>query len=54
MKKDICDFTFDQLRDAITKMGEPEYRASQVFGWIWHEGVRKFPEMNREIPLEAR
>ena len=45
MKKDICDFTFDQLRDAITKMGEPEYRASQVFGWIWHEGVRKFPEM---------
>jgi 23S rRNA (adenine2503-C2)-methyltransferase len=45
MKKDVCDFTFDELRDEMTGIGEPEYRASQVFGWIYRKGVSSFSEM---------
>lgn len=44
MKEDIKSFLQGELRNAIAEMGEPEYRAGQVFKWL-HSGVRSFHDM---------
>lgn len=45
MKKDIVSLLPDELADALAALGEPKYRAMQVFHWL-SRGVRDFDEMS--------
>lgn len=44
MKQDIKSMRADEIAQAIKEMGEPAYRAKQIFVWL-HRGVRSFDEM---------
>ena len=44
MKQDIKSMTQDELACALGQMGEPAFRAKQVFCWL-HQGARDFSEM---------
>jgi 23S rRNA (adenine2503-C2)-methyltransferase len=52
VKEDIKSFLFHELSDIITKMGQPAYRAGQIFRWL-HEGVVSFAEMT-DMPKSLR
>ena len=41
----IKDFSFDELLEVFTAMGEKEYRARQLFNWIYEKNVSSFDEM---------
>lgn len=43
-KTDLKSFTFDELSAFFTSLGEPSYRAKQVFTWAYR-GVASFDEM---------
>ncbi len=44
MPADIKSMYEDELKEEFAKMGEPAYRAGQVYKWL-HEGVKSFDEM---------
>ncbi len=41
---DLKDFSFLELEDFLIEMGEPKFRAKQIFSWL-HKGVEDFSEM---------
>jgi len=43
-KEDIKSLLPEEMGDALAEMGEPAYRAKQVFKWLWR-GVGSFDEM---------
>lgn len=45
MKTDIKAMLPDELETALTEMGEPKYRAKQIFSWL-NRGVSSFEEMS--------
>ncbi len=45
-KKDIRRLTIEQLRQDFTALGEPAYRAKQVFEWLWKKSSRDFDSMS--------
>ena len=45
MKKDIVSLLPDELAAAMAELGEPKYRADQIFRWLCR-GVRDFAEMS--------
>ncbi|MBQ3497138.1 MAG: 23S rRNA (adenine(2503)-C(2))-methyltransferase RlmN, partial [Oscillospiraceae bacterium] len=52
--KDIKCMTLPELDSALREMGEPSFRAKQVFTWL-HRGVTSFDEMsNLSKPLRAK
>lgn len=44
MKQDIKSMNLAELSQALQALGEPQFRAKQVFTWL-HKGVRSFDEM---------
>ena len=51
---DIKSMTERQLADFFKNMGQPAFRAKQVFTWL-HRGVRSFDEMtDLSKPLRAQ
>ncbi len=51
---DIKSMTREQITDALTAMGEPAFRAKQIFSWL-HGGARSFDDMsNLSKPLRAK
>lgn len=44
-KKDILSMSFDELAVAIKDMGEPSFRAKQIYKWLHCECVSTFDEM---------
>ena len=44
MKTDLKSMTIAQMQDAFAELGEPKFRAKQVFVWL-HKGVESFDEM---------
>lgn len=44
MKQDLKSMNYDEIVQALREMGEPAYRAKQVFVWL-HKGARSFDEM---------
>jgi 23S rRNA (adenine2503-C2)-methyltransferase len=44
MKQDIKSLTLEELSAALQELGEPKFRAKQVFTWL-HRGVTSFDEM---------
>ena len=43
--QNIKDFTLEELRGELVKMGEKPFRAEQIFSWIYRENVTSFEEM---------
>lgn len=41
----IKDYSFDELLEVFTSMGEKEYRVRQLFNWIYEKNVSSFDEM---------
>ena len=46
MKPYVYDFTFEQWKQWMEKNGEPSYRASQIFDWLYVKRVDSFEKMN--------
>lgn len=54
MKQDLKSMNFAQIEQALKQIGEPSYRAKQVFVWL-HKGVKSFDEMtNLSKPLRQK
>lgn len=51
-KIDIKSMDADELKELIVSLGEPKFRASQIFKWL-HSGVESFDEMT-DLPLKLR
>lgn len=45
MKEDIKSLLPNELADVLSGMGEPRFRARQIFTWLQGKGVRSFDEM---------
>ena len=45
MKTDILSMLPEEIENELEKLGEPKYRALQLFTWL-HRGVRDFEEMS--------
>lgn len=43
-KTDLKDLSFDELEMFLTRLGEPKFRAKQIFSWL-HTPVESFDEM---------
>ena len=41
---DLKDFEYDELVEYLGTLGEPKYRAQQIFSWL-HKGVTSYDEM---------
>ena len=54
MKEDLKSMTLAQMEAAFQSLGEPKFRAKQVFTWL-HKGATSFEEMtNLSKPLRAK
>lgn len=54
MKQDIKSMTLAELQDAFAALGEPKFRAKQVFAWL-HRGAVCFDDMtNLSKPLREK
>ncbi len=54
MKTDLKSMTLAELQDAFRALGEPAFRAKQVFTWL-HRGAESFGEMtNLSKPLREK
>ncbi|OEF98537.1 23S rRNA (adenine(2503)-C(2))-methyltransferase RlmN [Desulfuribacillus alkaliarsenatis] len=45
MKNLITDYTYDELIDRIKQLGEPKFRSTQLFEWIYQKRVKHFELM---------
>ena len=52
MKQDLKSMNYEEMAAALKEMGEPAFRAKQVFTWL-HRGVRRFDEMT-DLPKQLR
>jgi len=46
VKRDILNFTLLELRGEMKRIGEPPYRAKQIFYWLYKKGLKNFGEMS--------
>ena len=55
MVKNIKDYNLDELKEELISLGEKQYRASQIFEWIYINRVQSFDEMtNLSIDLREK
>ena len=53
--KDIRKLSKEELTAAFAEMGEPKFRAGQVYEWLWQKSARSFDEMtNLSKPLREK
>lgn len=52
-KIDIKSMNIEQLKAALSDLGQPSFRAGQVFKWLQREGVEDFSEMT-DLSLDLR
>ena len=52
-KQDIKSLTREKLTDAITEMGQPKFRAGQIFSWLHQKNVKSFEDMTN-LPAALR
>jgi 23S rRNA (adenine2503-C2)-methyltransferase len=52
-KPHIGDLTLDELRTALAGLGEPAYRAAQVFDWLYRKHADRFEAMSN-LPKSFR
>ncbi|MDO8567251.1 MAG: 23S rRNA (adenine(2503)-C(2))-methyltransferase RlmN [Dehalococcoidales bacterium] len=53
MKTKITELSFDELKQVLAGYGQPEYRARQVFKWLYLKLAAKFDEMT-DLPAGLR
>lgn len=54
-KKDIENFTFQELKAEMKEISEPAYRAEQIFFWLYKRGTTDFSDMkNLAEPLRDK
>jgi len=51
--KNIKDYNLDELKEELKKIGEKNFRAEQIFKWIYESRVSSFDEMTN-LSLELR
>ncbi|MBS5335854.1 MAG: 23S rRNA (adenine(2503)-C(2))-methyltransferase RlmN [Clostridiales bacterium] len=52
MKKNIRDLQLNEIEEVMSLMGEPKFRAMQIFAWLC-KGIEDFDEM-QNVPLNLR
>jgi len=52
-KTDIRSFEYQQLKEWVLELGEPAFRAGQIFSWLHEKCVSSFDEMTN-LPLALR
>ena len=52
MKTNLRDLTYGELEELITSLGEPRFRAKQIFSWLY-KGITSFDEMTN-IPKSLK
>jgi 23S rRNA (adenine2503-C2)-methyltransferase len=50
---DIKDLTFEELKSWLESCGEPKYRASQIFDWVYKKGATSFSDFT-DLPKGLR
>jgi 23S rRNA (adenine2503-C2)-methyltransferase len=54
-KQDILSLTLSELEAVVQEMGEPKFRAKQIFTWLHQKRVTDFSEMTTlSLPLRER
>ncbi len=53
MVQNLRQYSLGELKELVKGLGLEEYRAEQIFKWIWQRGVRDFEEMT-DISKEWR
>lgn len=54
-KKDIRSLSKAELESSFSEMGEPKFRAGQIWQWLWQKGITNFDEMtNISKPLREK
>jgi len=53
VKQDIRDLSFKELTEELKGLGEPSYRAGQVFDWLYKKGAGSF-EAFTDLPKSLR
>jgi 23S rRNA (adenine2503-C2)-methyltransferase len=53
MKKDVRDFSFNELRTELEGWEEPAYRTKQIFEWVYQKGAESFAAMT-DLPKSLR
>lgn len=51
--RDIRQLSKEQLAEALMALGEPRFRAVQVYEWLWQKSARSFDEMS-SLPKALR
>tara|TARA_Y100000590_G_scaffold303119_1_gene341738 strand:- start:336 stop:1376 length:1041 start_codon:yes stop_codon:yes gene_type:complete len=52
-KQFLTSLDDEQLRSALTKLGEPRYRLDQILRWVYKDNVSTFAQMS-DLPNELR
>jgi len=52
-KPDIRDYSFEELAAYLQSIGEPAFRATQIFEWIYQRGIFNFDKMSN-LSIELR
>jgi 23S rRNA (adenine2503-C2)-methyltransferase len=45
-KKDIRAYSAEHLAELFKEIGEPDFRAKQVYDWLWSKGATRFEQMS--------
>jgi 23S rRNA (adenine2503-C2)-methyltransferase len=53
MKRNIKELTLEELKEALVSWKEPDFRAKQIFSWIYQKGANGFGQMSN-LPQELR
>ena len=53
LRRNIKDFTIDDLKNELVQMGEKPFRAEQIFKWLFQNNVSSFDEMTN-LSIELR
>lgn len=52
-KRDLRSLTFDELKDVVVSLGQPAYRAKQVFSWLHEKKAGSYEAMSN-VPKKLR
>ncbi|HUR31271.1 MAG TPA: hypothetical protein VMZ69_07545, partial [Saprospiraceae bacterium] len=52
-KTDIRSRSLNDIQHALVELGQPAYRAKQVYDWMWKLGAKSFDDMTN-VPASIR
>ena len=51
--EDLRSFTYERLCEVIKELGQPDFRAKQIYSWLHEKRVKDYSEMTN-IPASFR